>query len=184
MAKVWLKVITQTKTLGDALGTIWPQVVSSEKATSGVGVILSNSYCYGCHDYDCNIYLIFISIEHYLVNILVKFWASIAYVKRISTLQTFGHSQNQSKFYTEFSNILAYISHLEVSLACQCICDTQKHICMHSKQNTEWCSWLYVANNCQMRKTATLGVGVNLNNPCCYGYQSPGDNILLKFVFN
>ena len=27
-----------------------------KKATLGVGVILSQSYCYGCHDYDCNIY--------------------------------------------------------------------------------------------------------------------------------
>ena len=31
MAKVQLKVITQIKTLGDALGMIWPQVVSSQK---------------------------------------------------------------------------------------------------------------------------------------------------------
>ena len=46
------------KTLGDALGMIWPQVVSSEKkATWGVGVILSKLYCYGYHDYDCTIYL-------------------------------------------------------------------------------------------------------------------------------
>ena len=26
-------------------------------------------------------------------------------------------------------------------------------------------SWPYVAKNCQMRKTATLGIGVTLNNP-------------------
>ena len=31
MAKVRLKVITQIKTLGDALGMVWLQVVSSEK---------------------------------------------------------------------------------------------------------------------------------------------------------
>ena len=32
-------------------------------------------------------------------------------------------------------------------------------------------------------KTATLGVGVTLNKPCSYGYQSPDDNIFFKFVF-
>ena len=35
-----------------------------------------------------------------------------------------------------------------------------------------------------MSKTATLGVGVTLNKPCCYGYQSSDDNIFFKFVFN
>ena len=56
MAKVWLTVIIQIKQMGDALGMIWLQVVSSEKCYFGVGVILSQSYCYGYHDYDCNIY--------------------------------------------------------------------------------------------------------------------------------
>ena len=35
MAKVQLKVITQIKTLGDALGMIWLQVVSSQKGYFG-----------------------------------------------------------------------------------------------------------------------------------------------------
>ena len=155
-----------------------------KKATLGVGVILSQSCCYGYHDYNCNIYLKLFSIKYYLLHILATHWASIAYMKHISTLQRFGHSQNLSKFYQEFCNILAYISQSEVSVACQYICNTQKHTCIHSKQNTEWCPWLYVAKKCQMRKTATLGVGVTLNKPCCYGYQSSGDNILSKFVFN
>ena len=37
---------------------------------------------------------IFFSIKYYLVHILAKYWAFIAYIKRIGTLQTFGHSQN------------------------------------------------------------------------------------------
>ena len=40
-------------------------------------------------------------------------------------------------------------------------------------------TYSYLAQNCQMRKTATLGVGVTLNQPCCYGYQSLGSNIPL-----
>ena len=55
MAKVQLKVITQIKTLGDALGMIWLQVVSSQKGY--FGVILGQSCCSGYNDYDCNIYL-------------------------------------------------------------------------------------------------------------------------------
>ena len=57
MVKMQLKVITQIKTRGDALGKIWPQVGA------------------------------------YLVHILAKHWAFIAYIKHISALQTFGHSQ-------------------------------------------------------------------------------------------
>ena len=36
----------------------------------------------------------FYYIKHYLVHILAKAYASIAYIKRISTLQTLAHSQN------------------------------------------------------------------------------------------
>ena len=36
----------------------------------------------------------YFSIRFYLVHILAKYWAFIAYIKRIDTLQTFGHSQN------------------------------------------------------------------------------------------
>ena len=92
MAKVWLKVITQIKTLGDAAGMIWPQV--QKKATLGVGVMLSQSCCYAYHDYDRNIHLKHFSINYHLVHNLAKFWASIAYIKRISNLQTLAHSQN------------------------------------------------------------------------------------------
>ena len=65
-----------------------------EKATLGLGVILSQSCCYGYHDYDCNIYLKLLSSKYNLVHIVAKYWASIAYIKPISTLQTFGHSQS------------------------------------------------------------------------------------------
>ena len=34
------------------------------------------------------------SIEYYMVHIWAKYWASIANIKRISTLQTFGHYHN------------------------------------------------------------------------------------------
>ena len=33
---------------------------------------------------------------------------------------------------------------------------------------------------CQMTKMATLGVGVALNQSCCYGYQSSDGNIFLN----
>ena len=33
---------------------------------------------------------------------------------------------------------------------------------------------------CQMTKMATLGVGVTLNQSCCYGYQSSDGNIFLN----
>ena len=88
MEKVWLIVITQIKTLGDAIGMIW------KKGYFGGGVIFSLSYCKGYHDYDCNIYSKLFSIKHYLVHILAKFWVSNTYIKCISTLQTSGHSQN------------------------------------------------------------------------------------------
>ena len=33
---------------------------------------------------------------------------------------------------------------------------------------------------CQMTKMATLGVGVTLNQSCCYGYQSSNGDIFLN----
>ena len=36
----------------------------------------------------------FFPIKYYLVHIVAKYWASIAYIKRISTLKTCEHSQN------------------------------------------------------------------------------------------
>ena len=35
-----------------------------------------------------------ISIKHNWLHILVKFWASIANIKRMSVLKYFGHSRN------------------------------------------------------------------------------------------
>ena len=35
-----------------------------------------------------------------------------------------------------------------------------------------------------MRKMAILGVGITLNKPCCYGYQSSGDNIFFLDLFS
>ena len=52
-------------------------------------------YGYGYHDIMIVTYIRnLFSIKYYLVHILAKYWSSIAYIKRISTLQTFGHSQN------------------------------------------------------------------------------------------
>ena len=65
-----------------------------KKATLGLGIMLSEPLCYGYHDYDRNIYLEHFSISYHLVHILATFWASIAYIKRISNLQTSAHSQN------------------------------------------------------------------------------------------
>ena len=61
--------MTQIKTLGDALG----KLSAHKKATLGVGVILSQSYCYGYHDFDCNIYL---KLFFYLV-LLSAYFAQI-----------------------------------------------------------------------------------------------------------
>ena len=36
---------------------------------------------------------------------------------------------------------------------------------------------------CQMTKIATLGVGVTLNQSCCYGYQSSDVNLFLNLFF-
>ena len=86
MAKVWLKVMH--------LAWYGRNLSAQKKATLRVEVILSQSYGYGYHDCDCNIYLQLFSIEHYLVHVLAKFRASIAYIERISTLQAFVHTQN------------------------------------------------------------------------------------------
>ena len=56
-------------------------------ASLGVGLILCQSCCYGYHHYDCNIYLK-LSIKHHWLRSLVKFWASIANIKRMRVLQT------------------------------------------------------------------------------------------------
>ena len=124
------------------------------------------------------------SIKYYLVHILAKYWASIAYIKRISTLQTFGHSKLKHILPRVLQYFSLYITLRSFFCMTIYICNTQKHTCIHSNQNTEWCPWLYVAKNREMRKTAALGVGVTLNKPCCHGYQSSGDNIFFKFVFN
>ena len=56
---VWLKVITQIKHWMMRLAWYGRKVSAQEKATLGVGVMLSQSCCYGYHDYDHNIYLKF-----------------------------------------------------------------------------------------------------------------------------
>ena len=48
----------------------------------------------------------FFAIKHRLVHILAKFWDFIAYTKRLSTLQNFGHS----KFKQILTTILQYFS--------------------------------------------------------------------------
>ena len=85
---------TQNKALNDVFGLTWPKFVRRENGYIEVGVTLNQSCCHGYHDYDSNIHLKLCSIKHYLVHILAKFWASLAYINRISTLQTFGHSQD------------------------------------------------------------------------------------------
>ena len=41
-----------------------------------------------------------------------------------------------------------------------------------------------MAKICLMRKTATLGVGVTLNQSCCYGYQSSDGSTYLNLLSN
>ena len=66
---------------------------AQKNANWGVGVILSQIAMVTMIMIVAYIWNFF-SIRYYLVHILAKYWAFIAYIKRISTLQTFGHSQN------------------------------------------------------------------------------------------
>ena len=65
----------------------------SKTATLGVGVTLNKPCCYGYQSSGDNIFFIFFSFKHYLRQLMAEFGASIANIKRLSVLQTFGHSK-------------------------------------------------------------------------------------------
>ena len=69
------------------------------------------------------------SIKNYWLHILVKFGTSIANIERMNAVQIL----DTLEIKTNLNNILALISQLEVWIACQYICETQKHAHMHSK---------------------------------------------------
>ena len=48
-------------------------------------------------------FLNLLSIEHYLVQVWAKFWASTANIKCMGILQTFWQSRKESKFQPNFS---------------------------------------------------------------------------------
>ena len=109
-----------------------------------------------------------VSINHYCLHILVKFWTSIAKIKRMRVLKKFETLEIKANL----NNILAGISQLEVCIVPQNVCNAQKHAHIHSN--------LYMAQMYQMRKMATLRVGVTLTQSCCYGYQSSDGNTFLN----
>ena len=69
------------------------------------------------------------TIKHYWLHSLVKYWASIANIKRTRVLQIWDTLEMKANL----NNILTWISQLEVWIVCQYVCDAQKHAHMHSK---------------------------------------------------
>ena len=69
------------------------------------------------------------SIKHYRLHSLVKFLACIANIKHMRVLQIL----DTLEIKTTLNNILTWISQLEASIACQYVCDAQKHAHIHSK---------------------------------------------------
>ena len=82
------------------------KLTAQKKATLGIGSILCQSCCYGYHHYDYNIYLKLVSIKHYWLHSLVKFWASIANIKRMRVLQFVDTLEIKANL----NNILTWIS--------------------------------------------------------------------------
>ena len=68
-------------------------------------------------------------IEHYWLHSLVKFWASIANIKRMRVLQILDTLEIKANL----NNILTWISQFEVWIVFQYVCDAQKHVHMHAK---------------------------------------------------
>ena len=69
------------------------------------------------------------STKHYWLHSLVKFWASIADIKRMRVLQIL----NILEIKENLNNVLTWISQLEVWIVCLHACDAQMHAHMHSK---------------------------------------------------
>ena len=69
------------------------------------------------------------SINHYRLHSLVKFWAFIANIKHMRVLQI----SDTLEIKANLNNILTWISQLEAWIACQYVCDAQKHAHIHSK---------------------------------------------------
>ena len=63
------------------------KLTAQKKDTLGLGLILSQSCCYGYHHYDYNMYLKLVFYKHYWLHISVKFWASIATIKHMRVLK-------------------------------------------------------------------------------------------------
>ena len=59
------------------------------------------------------------SIKHYRLHILVKFWVSIANMKRMRVLHIFDTLEIKANL----NNTLTWISQLEVCTVCQYVCD-------------------------------------------------------------
>ena len=69
------------------------------------------------------------SIKHHWLHNLVKFWASIANIKRMRVLQILDTLEIKANL----NNILTWISQFEVLIVFQYVCDAHKHAHMHSK---------------------------------------------------
>ena len=89
----------------------------------GAGFILCQSCCYVTTimivTYIWNLF----SIKHFWLHSLVKFWASIANIKRMRVLQIL----DTLEIKPNLNNSLTWISQLEVWIVCQYVCDAQKH---------------------------------------------------------
>ena len=149
---------------------IWPQVVSTEKATFGVGVILRQLCCYVCHDYDCNLYLKLCLSS----NTWCLFWLNFGLLLHILSAQAPYKFLETLKIKADFSRSSAYFSLYTTHkfLLLVNIYVIHRYKAKHLLMFLASCS-----QNCQLRKPATLGVWVTLNKPCCYSYQSSGGNI-------
>ena len=69
------------------------------------------------------------SYQALLVAYLVKFWASIANIRRMSVLKNFDTHEIEANL----NNILAGISQLDYGIVCQYFFNAQKHAHIHSK---------------------------------------------------
>ena len=69
------------------------------------------------------------SIKHYWLHSLVKFWASIANIKRMRVLQILDTLEIKANL----NNILTWISQFEDWIVFLYVCDAQKHAHIRSK---------------------------------------------------
>ena len=105
------------------------------------------------------------SIKHYWLHILVKFRASIANSKRTMVLK------NLTLEIKANLNNIAWLSQLEVCNVCQYVCNARnvRNVHTYEYKTLRDVPDLTRPKFVRWKKMATLGVGVTINQPCCYG---------------